>query len=103
MLQTNLQNYLSFFLLDEPTAVKLVVYSREKKLLAEMYLCSVEADPLLHYVCDAVNENYAGSMEALSEKFTVFPLLLCRGTVFPRNVFFDWLKVRLAVLDIKVT
>lgn len=81
------------FFSDEPTAVKLAVFSQDKKLLAEVCLCSMEAEPLLHNICDAADEKYCGSEEILLKNFTVFPLMLCRGNMFARNVFFSWLKV----------
>ena len=69
------------------------VYTKEKKLVLEVYLCSVEADPLLENVYEDARLLFPGMKETVYDSFTVFPLVLCKGNVAARKIFFDWLQV----------
>ena len=82
-----------FLCLDEPDAIKLSVYTKEKKQVSEMYICSVGADFLLDNICESANMICPGTEETIVNRFTVHPLLLCRGNIGPRKTFFEWLKV----------
>jgi len=83
---------------DEPDAVKLIVYTREKKLVFEVYLCSVEADSWIENIYKHAQIVFPGMREAVGDSFTVLPVILCKGNITTRNIFFEWLQVPILLL-----
>uniref|UniRef100_H2ZQ69 Centromere protein L n=1 Tax=Ciona savignyi TaxID=51511 RepID=H2ZQ69_CIOSA len=69
---------------DEPDAIKITVISNSKKIILEMYLCSVEAESLL--------DNDIPDQSEMAKQFRVLPLLLCKGNISPMKVVFEWMK-----------